>query len=156
MADLGYYKGAVTGKCDGATRLAIAQFQSDEGLIASGGADYDLLRRLNEKQVIVDRVKAQLRAQRATSVVVPSAVPSAEPGAVPKKVNKIAAAVPKQSVMQIENAEQIAEVEQVDAAPTAAVVSTPSVVATPLCPAGSVLSPNGCVTDTSVLAGYLK
>ncbi|MDG1530237.1 MAG: peptidoglycan-binding domain-containing protein [Paracoccaceae bacterium] len=64
LSELGYYHGTVSGNRDKATRLAIAQFQSDEGLIASGEADYDLLRRLREKQVVLNQVKEKLRAQR--------------------------------------------------------------------------------------------
>ncbi len=49
LRDLGYYAGAVSGKRDSSTRQAIAIFQADENLIASGEVDWDLLNRIRRK-----------------------------------------------------------------------------------------------------------
>lgn len=49
LIDLGYMEGRPTGRVDRATRTAIARFQTEEGLIASGRVDYDLWRRLKER-----------------------------------------------------------------------------------------------------------
>lgn len=49
---LGYLSGPATGQLDRLTRRAIARFQADEKLIASGEVDYDLIKRLRQKEKV--------------------------------------------------------------------------------------------------------
>ncbi len=49
LIHLGYYKGAKTGLLDLKTRNAVAKFQADQDLIATGEVDFDLFERLKER-----------------------------------------------------------------------------------------------------------
>lgn len=63
---LGYLTGEATGRRDRATRRAIAKFQADEKLIASGEVDHDLIQRLRQKaRLSARRVEAASDAAQA-------------------------------------------------------------------------------------------
>ncbi len=49
LIDLGLLKGTPTGQLDAGTRQAISSFQARENLVPSGEADYDLIRRLEQR-----------------------------------------------------------------------------------------------------------
>jgi len=49
LISLGYLSGTASGTLDRLTRRAIARFQSDEKLLASGEVDHDLIRRLRQR-----------------------------------------------------------------------------------------------------------
>jgi len=139
LADLGYYSGSVTGRQDSATRLAIARFQADQGLIASGQADYDLLRRLREKQTLMEQVKARLRAQQAATMAVPRqpvGAASAPPAVVPSVTAKNVVQAPLPIVTKT--------------------IAAPPDNLVPKCPAGEIFLAAGCSSEANVLAGYLK
>lgn len=71
---LGYLTGRATGQRDARTRRAIAKFQADEKLIASGEVDHDLIKRLRQKtRVPPARVQAASDAAAARRSRTPSA-----------------------------------------------------------------------------------
>jgi len=66
LIKLGFLTGRANGRRDARTRRAIAQFQADEKLIASGEVDHDLIKRLRQRaKVPPTRIDAAVDAARA-------------------------------------------------------------------------------------------
>lgn len=87
LARLGYVKGDPTGQLDRVTRRALARFQADEGLVASGEPDFDTLRALRqsvaEMQAAARRAASAQKAQARTTprrAPAPVATPMRPPG----------------------------------------------------------------------------
>lgn len=62
LQDRGYYTGKINGLLDSATRLALARYQADHGLMASGELDFETFRHLK---------KAPFRASTSSAAVPP-------------------------------------------------------------------------------------